>query len=161
MAGPRASRGNGAARATLPPSPPAEHSMDDVARLGEALKQRAADVLEQTVARTIGSGEVVDPLVQESFERICTSSTMAVARWIAGEGLEVTSAAALESSQIFGELAARRAASLNEGTRRSPWWRHAGGGGGGGGGGGAGGGRSPGAGAPPRGGPRPRRSTRP
>ncbi len=113
-----------AAHAPLPPSLPTEDSIADVARLGQALKQRAEEVLEQTVARTIGSGEIVDPLVQESFERICSSSTLAVARWIAGEGLEVTSDAAQESSQIFGELAARRAASLNEVTRRSLWWRN-------------------------------------
>ena len=49
---------------------------------------------------------------------------MAVARWIAGEGVEVTNDAARETSQIFGELAARRAASLNEVTRRSLWWRN-------------------------------------
>jgi diguanylate cyclase (GGDEF)-like protein len=124
MAAQRARRGKSAAHAPLPPSLPTDASIDDVARLGEALKQRAEDVREQTVARTIGSGEVVDALVQESFERICTSSTMAVARWIAGEGLEVTNDAAQESSQIFGELAARRAASLNEVTRRSLWWRN-------------------------------------
>ena len=113
-----------AAHAPLPPSLPTEDSIADVARLGQALKQRAEEVLEQTVARTIGSGEIVDPLVQENFERICASSTLAVARWIAGEGLEVTSDAAQETSQIFGELAARRAASLNEVTRRSLWWRN-------------------------------------
>jgi len=124
MPGARASRGMSAVRAPLPPAVPSERSGEDVIRLGEALKRRATDVLEQTVARTVDSGEVVDALVQESFERICSSSTLAVARWIAGEGLEVTNAAAQESSQIFGELAARRAASLNEVTRRSLWWRN-------------------------------------
>ena len=68
--------------------------------------------------------QVVDAQVQERFERICTSSTTAVARWIAGEGIEVTNDAAQETSQIFGELAAHRAASLNEVTRRSLWWRN-------------------------------------
>ncbi|HLM85281.1 MAG TPA: EAL domain-containing protein [Solirubrobacteraceae bacterium] len=101
-----------------------QHPPAGVARLGEALKARTADVLTRTVARTIGSGEVVDTLVQESFERICSGSTLAVARWIAGEGLEVTSDAARESSKIFGELAAHRAASLNEVMRRSLWWRN-------------------------------------
>jgi diguanylate cyclase (GGDEF)-like protein len=92
--------------------------------LGETLRARADDVLRETVARTADSGEVVDAMVQRSFERICEGSTSAVARWIAGEGIEVTNDAARETSKIFGELAARRAASLNEVTRRSMWWRN-------------------------------------
>ena len=107
-----------------PPSPPPERASDDLCRLGEALKARAADVLSQTVARTVTSGETVEALVQDSFERICRGSTLAVARWIAGEGLEVTADAAHETSTIFGELAAHRAASLNEVTRRSMMWRN-------------------------------------
>ena len=97
---------------------------DELRLLGEALLARADDVLKETVARTIDSGEVVDAQVQERFERICEGSTSAVARWIAGEGIEVTNASAQETSQIFGELAARRAASLNEVMRRSLWWRN-------------------------------------
>ena len=107
-----------------PPSPPPEQASDDLCRLGEALKARAADVLSQTVARTVTSGETVEALVQDSFEQICRGSTLAVARWIAGEGLEVTVDAAHETSTIFGELAAHRAASLNEVTRRSMMWRN-------------------------------------
>ncbi len=80
-------------------------------------------MLERTVARTIGSGEVVDAQVQESFERICTGSTMAVARWIAGEGMEVARDTSQDAWQIFGELAAHRAASLREVTRRCLCWR--------------------------------------
>jgi diguanylate cyclase (GGDEF)-like protein len=111
-------------RAPMPPSALLEHPPEGVDRLGEALKARAADVLEQTVANTAVGGEVVDPPVQERFERICTNSTIAVARWIAGEGLEVTNDAARETSRIFGELAAHRAASMHEVTRRSLWWRN-------------------------------------
>ncbi len=80
-------------------------------------------MLTETVARTVESGEIVDPLVQESFERICTSSTIAVARWIAGESLELAQEAGREVWRIFGELAAHRAASLNEVTRRCLCWR--------------------------------------
>ena len=106
------------------PNAGAAPAVEGLHLLGEALLARASDVLEQTVARTVSSGELVDPPVQERFERICVGSTSAVARWIAGEGIEVTSDSARESSQIFGELAARRAASLNEVTRRSLWWRN-------------------------------------
>ena len=85
---------------------------------------RADEVLAQTVAATQDSGENVDPPVQQSFERICTNSTVAVSRWIAGHGLEVTHESARETSRIFGELAAHRAASLQEVTRRMFWWRN-------------------------------------
>jgi diguanylate cyclase (GGDEF)-like protein len=108
----------------MPPSALMDELPEGVNRLGEALKARATDVLRETVANTAVGGEVVDAPVQERFERICTNSTIAVARWIAGEGLEVTTDAAQETSQIFGELAAHRAASMNEVTRRSLWWRN-------------------------------------
>src|ERR1700676_3930562 len=111
-------------RGPLPPSAPIDPPREDLERLGETLRARADDVLAETVAQTIASGEVVDALVQKSFERICTASTIAVARWIAGEDLDVTRDAARETSKIFGELAADRAASLNEVTRRCLWWRN-------------------------------------
>ncbi|HTZ85531.1 MAG TPA: EAL domain-containing protein [Solirubrobacteraceae bacterium] len=112
----------GAGYQPMPPSamvePPAE-----LRPLGEALCARADEVLAQTVARTIDTAEPIDAMVQESFERICTGSTVAVARWIAGDGIEVTLQSSRETSKIFGELAAHRAASLNEVTRRSYCWR--------------------------------------
>ncbi|MFI4993818.1 MAG: putative bifunctional diguanylate cyclase/phosphodiesterase [Solirubrobacterales bacterium] len=110
----------------LLPTPPStlEESSEDLRRLGEMLKARAEDVLNLTVVRTAGSGEVVDAVVQGSFERISRSSTMAVARWIAGEGIEVAVEAGRETWEIFGELAAHRAASLNEVTSRCFSWRN-------------------------------------
>jgi len=111
-------------RVPLPPSVSVDEPGDDLGRLGEALKARKGDVLKETVARTSASGEVVDAVVQESFEKICNSSTMAVARWIAGEGMEVAVEAGRETWEIFAELAAHRAASLNEVTRRCYWWRN-------------------------------------
>jgi diguanylate cyclase (GGDEF)-like protein len=112
---------------TLLPTPPSaltEAPSEDLCRLGEALKARAEDVLNLTVVRTAGGGEAVDAVVQGSFERISTSSTMAVARWIAGEGIEVAVEAGRETWEIFGELAAHRAASLNEVTSRCFAWRN-------------------------------------
>jgi diguanylate cyclase (GGDEF)-like protein len=107
-----------------PPSALVEEPSEDLCRLGEALKARADDVRNLTVVRTAGSGEVVDAVVQGSFERISTSSTMAVARWIAGEGIEVAVEVGRETWEIFGELAAHRAASLNEVTSRCFSWRN-------------------------------------
>jgi hypothetical protein len=75
-----------------PPVPPdaLQEPVDGLSVLGEALKARAEDVLQQTVALTGGPGyEQVDGVVQGSFERISISSTMAVSRWISGEGVEV------------------------------------------------------------------------
>ena len=96
----------------------------DLHRLGEVLKTRAEDVLKLTVSRTAGPDHDVDTVVQESFERICNSSTIAVARWIAGEGIEVAVEGGRETWEIFAELAAHRAASLDEVTRRCYWWRN-------------------------------------
>ena len=89
MSAKRASSGRNEIRVPSPPAVPVEQSGEDLRRLGEALKARAEDVLALTVARTSGPGHDVDAVVQDSFERISRSSTIAVARWIAGEGLEV------------------------------------------------------------------------
>jgi diguanylate cyclase (GGDEF)-like protein len=121
----RSSLGKDEMRVPAPPSAPVEQPAEALGRLGEALKARAADVLKATMARTSGSGRDVDALVQNSFERINTSSTIAVARWMTGEGLEVAREAGQETWQIYGELAAHRAASLKEVTRRSLCWRDA------------------------------------
>jgi len=110
-----------------PPVPPAalQEPVEDLPALGEALKARAGDVLEQTVALTTGPGyEQVDGMVQGSFERISISSTMAVSRWVAGEGIEVAVEVGRETWEIFAELAAQRAASLDEVTKRCFAWRN-------------------------------------
>jgi diguanylate cyclase (GGDEF)-like protein len=88
------------------------------------LKTRVEDVLKLTVSRTAGPDHDVDTVVQENFERICNSSTIAVARWIAGESIEVAVEGGRETWEIFAELAAHRAASLDEVTRRCYWWRN-------------------------------------
>jgi diguanylate cyclase (GGDEF)-like protein len=110
-----------------PPVPPdaLQEPVAGLSVLGEALKARAEDVLEQTVALTGGPGyEQVDGVVQGSFERISVSSTMAVSRWIAGEGVEIAIEVGRETWEIFAELAAQRAASLEEVTRRCFAWRN-------------------------------------
>jgi diguanylate cyclase (GGDEF)-like protein len=117
-----------AASATAAPAPPARPEemgpLDvDTRALGQMLKTRAVDVLALTNARSEGRGYQIDALVQDRFERINMSSTMAVARWIAGEGAEVAIEAGRETWVIYGELAAHRAASLNQLTKRCVWWR--------------------------------------
>jgi diguanylate cyclase (GGDEF)-like protein len=97
---------------------------EELTALGEALNARAEYVLDETRARTNDPDHPVEAVVQESFERICTSSTIAVARLIAGEDLDVAREAGRETWEVFGELAAQRAAPLDLVTRRCLWWRN-------------------------------------
>jgi diguanylate cyclase (GGDEF)-like protein len=110
------------------PAPPVLVAGDpdpDLARLGEAMKKRVEEVLERTVALTAGPDHDLDTVVQESFESIGRSSTIAVARWIAGEAMETAIEAGRDTWEIFGEIAVRRAATLDEVTWRCFWWRNA------------------------------------
>jgi diguanylate cyclase (GGDEF)-like protein len=104
-----------------PPLDPAH----DLRRLGEALKARTEDVVEAMVRRSEESGHVLDEVVEESFARVGAVSTIAVARWMAGEGADVAREVGQESWSIFGQLAAQRAAPLNEVTKRCLRWRDA------------------------------------
>ncbi len=101
----------------------AESAAAELRSLGRNLMGRAEDVLRLTLERSKTPERAVDALVQESFERISRSSTIAVARWISGEGLQVAREAGSEMWLIFGELAAQRASSLDDVIRRCLWWR--------------------------------------
>ncbi len=98
---------------------------DDLRRLGEALKGGTDDVVAGMQRRSAGSGAVLDALVEDSFARVGSVSTIAVARWMAGDGEEVAREVGRESWRIFGQLAAQRAAPLNEVTKRCLRWRDA------------------------------------
>src|SRR2546422_11710836 len=111
MSAQRPSQEGSQVRVPAPPSALVQQPSEELRRLGEALHARSEEVVSRTVAQTIDSGEALDAIVQDSFEEIGTVSTVAVARWIAGDGLEVTYDASSKSSRIFGELAAHRAAS--------------------------------------------------
>jgi diguanylate cyclase (GGDEF)-like protein len=106
-----------------PPAAPGE-SPEELRKLGEAVLARSEEILAGTVEHSQEGGEDLDESVSRSFEQVCTNSTVAVARWIAGDDLEVTHDAARETSRIFGELSAHRAASIHEVMRRSMWWRN-------------------------------------
>jgi diguanylate cyclase (GGDEF)-like protein len=98
---------------------------DDLLRLGEALHDRTDDVVEGMLGRSERSGVVLDTVVEDSFARVGAVSTIAVARWMAGEGTEAAREVGQESWSIFGQLAAQRAAPLNEVTKRCLRWRDA------------------------------------
>jgi diguanylate cyclase (GGDEF)-like protein len=118
------SLGDNEARTGAARGAPPERPERDLRRLGEALNARTEDVLARTVARAKEEpGETLDAVVRESFERICTISTVAVARWMAGgsprEGVE----AGREAWNIFGGLVAHHTVPLNEVTKRCLRWR--------------------------------------
>lgn len=93
--------------------------------LGETLKQRTEHVVDGIRRRTEHADTELEPTVDESFVRVGTVSTIAVAQWMAGEGAEVAREVGQESWSIFGQLAAQRAAPLNEVTKRCLRWRDA------------------------------------
>jgi diguanylate cyclase (GGDEF)-like protein len=109
----------------LPGAPSEAELARDLRRLGEALKGGTDEVVERLLRRSAQSGHVLDKLVEDSFARVGSVSTIAVARWMAGDGEEVAREVGRESWRIFGQLAAQRAAPLNEVTKRCLRWRDA------------------------------------
>jgi diguanylate cyclase (GGDEF)-like protein len=115
-----------AAHGSAPALPaPAAVDQDLLRRLGEALNARTDDVVAGMLSRSENSGPTLDAVVEDSFVRVGTVSTIAVARWMAGEGAAVARDVGQESWRIFGQLAAQRAAPLNEVTKRCLRWRDA------------------------------------
>ena len=96
---------------------------EPLAALGRVLIARAQDVLDLTMERSRERDKDIEAMVRESHERISRSSTIAVARWMSGEGLQVAREAGGEMWAIFGELAAQRASTLDDVIRRCLWWR--------------------------------------
>jgi diguanylate cyclase (GGDEF)-like protein len=97
-------------------------ALSDLRSLGLALNARTDDVVSAMVRRTSESGCPLEASVEERFARVGAVSTVAVARWMAGEGTEVAREVGQESWQIFGQLASQRAAPLNEVTKRCLRW---------------------------------------
>src|ERR1700735_613919 len=91
---------------------------DELRRLGQAMDARTDDVVEAMLVRTRESGRQLEAAVEERFARVGTVSTVAVARWMSGEGPDVAREVGKEAWQIFGQLASQRAAPLNEVTKR-------------------------------------------
>jgi thioesterase domain-containing protein len=102
----------------MPPSAP-KPGVEELRRLGEALNARTEEVVRLMLLRTVQSGRPLEAMVEERFARVGTVSTVAVARWMAGESAEVAREVGQESWQIFAQLASQRAAPLNEVTKRA------------------------------------------
>jgi diguanylate cyclase (GGDEF)-like protein len=95
---------------------------EQLSRLGQAVSARTDDVVEAMLQRTRESSCQLDAAVEERFARVGAVSTIAVARWMSGEGAEVAREVGQEAWQIFGQLASQRAAPLNEVTKRCLRW---------------------------------------
>ena len=93
--------------------------------LGGALHRRTGEVVASMQRRSACSGAVLDEQVEQSFARVGEVSTIAIARWMSGEGAQAAREVGQESWNIFGQLAAQRAAPLNEVTKRCLRWRDA------------------------------------
>src|SRR5271166_1643898 len=93
--------------------------------LGEELKRQTPDVLARTIARNTESGLVLNELIEGRFQRMGEISNGAVASWMAGASLQEAMEIGQEVWQIFGQLAAQRAAPLAEVTKRVWRWRDA------------------------------------
>jgi diguanylate cyclase (GGDEF)-like protein len=91
--------------------------------LGEQLKAQSDAVLATTVVRS--SGHALSDAVEERFRRMGEISTLAVASWMAGGSAQEAMDVGQEVWQIFGQLAAQRAAPLAEVTKRVWRWRDA------------------------------------
>jgi diguanylate cyclase (GGDEF)-like protein len=100
-------------------------SRDQLRRLGQALDQRAADVLERVAEHGEHDGLARDAPVREGLERICTIATVAVVRSMALTDDEFDADADQQAWEVFGHLAAHRAVPLNELTKRCLRWRDA------------------------------------
>jgi diguanylate cyclase (GGDEF)-like protein len=92
-------------------------------QLGKALNTRTPDVVERMMLHSAASSQTLDKVVEESFEEVGAVSTVAVARWMAGEGEAVAREVGQESWRIFAQLASQREAPLNEVTKRCLRWR--------------------------------------
>jgi diguanylate cyclase (GGDEF)-like protein len=80
-------------------------------------------VLDKLVRRSRAAGPDFDEPIRSSIERVGTMSTIAVAQWMAGGRPEAGLETGREAWEIFGQLAAHRAAPLNEVTKRCLRWR--------------------------------------
>jgi diguanylate cyclase (GGDEF)-like protein len=97
----------------------------ELSRLGHELSTRTEEVVARMMRRSAESTQTLDKVVEGSFKDVGTVSTVAVARWMAGEGEAVAREVGQESWRIFAQLASQREAALNEVTKRCLRWRDA------------------------------------
>ena len=106
------------------PPMPEENLAEEVRQIGRSLKPRAGEVLDVVLRLTEeAGGDILEPAVGEQLGRICRIATVSVADWMAGGNPEDGLEAGWEAWELFGALAAHRAAPLYEVTKRCLRWR--------------------------------------
>jgi len=103
----------------------AETCSSQLRLLGTLLRDRASDVIVDLNARNRAASPALASNVEEQLARVSSVSTIAVARWIAGEPAEVAREIGREAWTIFGQLAAAHAVPLDEVTKRCLRWADA------------------------------------
>jgi diguanylate cyclase (GGDEF)-like protein len=93
--------------------------------LGRALQARSDDVVASSQARNEAAGSWLGDDVEKQFAHISHVSTIAVARWMAGEPADVARNVGREAWTIFGQLAASRTVALDQVTKRCLRWADA------------------------------------
>jgi diguanylate cyclase (GGDEF)-like protein len=113
-------------------SPSASRGSDlanDLRSLGEALTARVGDVVERTLERAkqrgVASREAIPGVSAGSAAQITEGSTGAIARWLEGDRSADDSESTQQVWRFYGELAATRAASLNDVIMHCLCWRDA------------------------------------
>jgi diguanylate cyclase (GGDEF)-like protein len=105
---------------------PGDDEQRDLRRLGSALADSAGDVLERVAMRSPEPVEpTLTPPVRSSFARISMLATVTLARWMAGESPDSGLREGREAWAVFAQLAAHRAAPLNDVAGRCLSWRDA------------------------------------
>lgn len=102
----------------------------EMRRLGHALLESTdaviASVTERALRRAKSKREpMLDDAIDDSFVRLGTLSTAAVARWIAGESVDGAFAAGEEFSRAVAQMVASSDVPLAEVVRRCQYWRDA------------------------------------
>ena len=108
-----------------PARQPTDQKHEQIRCLGAALEARCEEVVETIVRRTEEAGVETDETTHRIFERIGAAATVALARWMSGGTPEAGRAAGREAFELFGQLAAHRAETLNGVTKRCLRWRDA------------------------------------
>lgn len=96
----------------------------DLHLLGAELARRAPEIAAHVIA-TGADGSGLDPELARSFERLAGAWTLAVARWMTGEGEVAARESGEECLRIFTDLAARRLAPVDQILRLCLRWRDA------------------------------------
>lgn len=96
--------------------------------MGSALAERTGEVIEAAASRAHREMEregvpELERAIEEHFMRLGKLATVAVADWVAGEPVDMASAAGEEFSRVFAQLAASRDVPLGEVVRRCRCWR--------------------------------------